>query len=368
MRFRPDKVVIYSVGLLGGSLGLGLKASGFTGTIAGVSSAKGLAVGREIKCIDEGYTYEDVAAALVDADLLILCSPIKSIIATIEKLAHERLPKGLVITDVGSTKQEIMAAAKKLPSQVHFIGGHPMAGSEKSGPSASDPYLFQNAIFVLTPSNGAPTAPDHDLAHFFEEFLGCRTLFLDAGVHDRVVATVSHVPHLLAVALVNLVQAEDDAIPGTLDLAAGGFRDMTRIASSSYDLWHDIFTTNKQAISPLMDNLIARLTEMKARLHSDTLQELFASSHETRARIPANAKGFIRQLSEILVVAKDQPGMISAIAGALSQANINIKDIEVLKVREGEGGTIRLAFDSQEIACRAVERLQASGFSARERT
>jgi prephenate dehydrogenase len=368
MTFTPKTVTIYSVGLLGGSIGLALKNSGFPGRVIGLSSPAKLPLALKIGCIDEGHPYDKIGEIIQRTDLLILCSPISAIMKTIESLVNLPLPEGLVVTDVGSTKKTICeVASEKLPKQVHFIGGHPMAGSEKSGPSAADPYLFQNAIHVLTPLNGTPSEKDRDIARFFEHYLGSRTLFLDPDRHDKIVAAVSHVPHLLAVALVNAAQRADQEIPGTLDLAAGGFRDMTRIASAPYDLWHDILSTNKNAIGPLIDDLTSRLTAIKQRLENDTLRDLFEQSQATRSRIPINAKGFIRQLAEVLVVAKDQPGVIAHIANALAKETINIKDIEVLKVREGEGGTIRLAFESSTIAQKAITILKNAGFQARER-
>jgi prephenate dehydrogenase len=125
---------------------------------------------------------------------------------------------------------------------------------------------------------------------------------------------------------------------------------------------------NKPAIEALIGGMIARLGDMKERLHSDTLGELFEQAQRSRQLIPAGAKGFIGKLSEVLVLVKDQPGMIARIASSLAEKDINIKDIEVLKVREGEGGTIRLAFDSAAVARAAVAELQKAGFSARERT
>jgi prephenate dehydrogenase len=369
MSFNPKKIVLYSVGLLGASLGLALKASGYQGRIAGVSSAKGLKASLAITAIDEGYSYDEVQTAVSGAGLLVLCSPISAIKDAFKKLAVLDLPADLVITDVGSTKNEIVAAAQKhLPPQVCFLGGHPMAGSEKSGPSAADPYLFQNAIFCFTPPGGVPTDRDREIAAFFENGTGCRAIFLRPALHDQVVAAVSHVPHLLAVALVNVAQAVENEIPDTLKLAAGGFRDMTRIASAPYALWHDILSTNKRAIAPLIDAMIEELALMKELLKTDSLVDRFEHSRATRLRIPANTKGFLRSLSEVLVVAKDQPGIIATIANALAGSRINIKDIEVMKVREGEGGTIRLAFESSAVAQAAITVLQQAGFIARERT
>ncbi|MBN2188482.1 MAG: prephenate dehydrogenase [Chitinispirillaceae bacterium] len=369
MSFNPRTITIYSVGLIGGSIGLALKTSGFKGSIIGLSSSENLETALKLGCIDEGFPYSKLGEAVSRADLLILCSPISAIIKTIEELAPLPLPAGLVVTDVGSTKKSICAAAaEKLPGRAYFIGGHPMAGSEKSGPAASDPYLFQNAIHVLTPAGGTPSGKDLSIAGFFERRLGCRTLFLDPERHDRMAAAVSHLPHLLAIALVNEVQEAEKAMPGTLALAAGGFRDMTRVAGSPYSLWRDILMTNKNALSPLIDRMTDRLADIKQRLLNDSLSALFEQSHETRSHIPLDSKGFIRQLSEVLVVAPDQPGVIASIAASLAAEKININDIEVLKVREGEGGTIRLAFTSAAAAGRAVMTLEKAGFQARERT
>lgn len=369
MSFNPEKIVIYSVGLLGASIGLAFKASGYKGRITGVSSSKGITAALGINAIDEGHSYSEVQTALKGAGLLILCSPISAIKTTIEKLEQLELPEGLVITDVGSTKQEIVAAAQKhLPPNVYFVGAHPMAGSEKSGPGAADPYLFQNAIFAFTPPGGVPTGRDREIAAFFEANTGCRTVFLTPAVHDRIVAAVSHVPHLLAVALVNVAQAVETEIPDTLKLAAGGFRDMTRIASAPYELWHDILLTNKTAINPLINAMIEELSLMREQLKTDSLRDRFEHSRMTRLRIPANTKGFLGSLSEVLVVAGDHPGIIAKIAGELALNRINIKDIEVMKVREGEGGTIRLGFESSDVASAAINLLHHAGFIARERT
>lgn len=368
MEFTPHTITIYSVGLLGGSLGLALKQSGYKGRIVGLSSSSAVAEALALGCIDEGYGYDKLSEIVKQSDLLFLCSPINTIIDTIKTLSGMDLPKGLVVTDVGSTKHDIVEVSKLLPAGVNFIGGHPMAGSEKSGPSASDPFLFQNAIYVLSAFTENATDLENSFAQFLQKYLGCRTLYLNPSVHDKIAATVSHVPHLLAVALVLLARQTEEIIPGTLTLAAGGFRDMTRIASSSYSMWHDVLTTNKQAIETQLDSYIEILGGIKRSLQEGSLNDAFGCSRETRSRISITGKGFINPLSEILVHAKDQPGFIASLSKLLADKNINIKDIEVVKVREGEGGTIRLAFESSEISRKAIAALAENGFSARERT
>jgi prephenate dehydrogenase len=366
--FNPKTVAIYSVGLLGGSIGLALKASGYKGRIVGMSSPANIAAALSLGCIDEGHPYAALDTIIRNTGCLFLCSPIHAIIAAIERLGTLPVPEGCVITDVGSTKSEIVAAAQRsLPARAHFIGGHPMAGSEKRGPTAADPYLFQNAIYVLTPREKTPDDVVNGFAAFLDAKLGCRHALLAPGTHDTIAAAVSHAPHLLAVALVNVAAAMDGRVPGTLSLAAGGFRDMTRIASSPYALWNDILSTNKSRIAPVIDELIKTLTSMKEGLACDGLKDAFDAAAATRARIPGSSKGFIQAPCDVFVVVKDQPGMIALMANACAKENINIKDIEVIKVRENEAGTIRLAFETKDIAAAAVSLFHGLGLTAWER-
>jgi len=369
MTFSPKVITIYSVGLLGGSLGLALRASGYAGRIIGLSSPAAIQTALSLKCIDEGYGYDELEAVMKRTDCLFLCSPIFAIMETIKRLGTMTFPEtGCIVTDVGSTKATIMDYAQRyLPKSVDFIGGHPMTGSEKHGPSAADPYLFQNAIYVLTPQANVSKENLEGFTGFLEKNLGCRHVVLDPNVHDTIAATVSHVPHLLAVALVTLAAKTNSRVSGTLTLAAGGFRDMTRIASAPYAMWHDILATNKNEISPVIDEFISIVSEMKKQLHNETLGPAFGAAAQTRAGISTFNKGFIRPLSDVYVVVKDQPGMIAVLANECAKVNVNIKDIEVLKVRENEAGTIRLSFESKAIAQKVVDLFNTIGISAWER-
>lgn len=368
MTSDPRSIVLYSVGLLGGSIGLALKASGYKGRIIGLSSPGAIATALQHGCIDEGHPYDELGSVMQNADCLFLCSPILAIMETIERLGAMTLPPGCIITDVGSTKSRIMdTAGQRLPKHVHFIGGHPMAGSEKHGPAASDPYLFQNAIYVLTPHENTPADIIDGFAAFIEKNLGCRHVRLNPQLHDSIAAMVSHVPHLLAVTLVNVAAAMDNRIPGTLMLAAGGFKDMTRIASSPYAMWHDILSTNKDRIGPVIDDCIAAMTAMKQQLGNDSLKPAFDSASVTRSMISGSSKGFVSAVSDVFVIVKDQPGMIALMANACASENINIKDFEVLKVRENQAGTIRLSFETKDIAAKAVVLFKDLGIPAWER-
>ncbi|MCL2181857.1 MAG: prephenate dehydrogenase/arogenate dehydrogenase family protein [Chitinispirillia bacterium] len=286
MEYNPKTVTIYSVGLLGGSVGAGLKKAGFGGRIIGLSSERAVKVSLEMGLIDEGYSYSELGDVVGRTDLLILCSPILAIVDTIKKLGGMELPGGLVITDIGSTKKVIVDAAKKyLPSHVRFIGGHPMAGSEKSGPEAGDADIFREATYVLTPGSDDDRQIADDLGGFLRRSLGCEIVMTDPSTHDSMAAAVSHLPHILASALVLCASEQEKRNPGTLSLAAGGFRDTTRIASAQYDIWHDIFATNKGAIIPLIDSYVGILNDMKSKLANDALKESFEAARNVRVNM-----------------------------------------------------------------------------------
>jgi len=171
----------------------------------------------------------------------------------------------------------------------------------------------------------------------------------------------------VAVAMVNTAAKVEHEFQGTLKLAAGGFKSVTRISSSPYGMWHDIFLTNKQATTEVLQKFIDELNLMKEKLQCDGLQSAFDSAATTRRELPANSKGFMGALHEIVVTAEDRPGFIAKITSLLAEAEINIRDIELLKVREGEAGTFMLAFSSQDEAKQAITLLESNNFTARSR-
>jgi len=297
---------------------------------------------------------------------VILCTPISRILDLIP-LTLSAVPEGCVVSDVGSTKSEIVKlAASNYREGVHYVGGHPMAGSEWSGVEAADPFLFQNAIYVMTPAPGVPESICDDFARLTEA-LGARSMRMGPGEHDRVAAAVSHLPQMMATALVGMVGelSESEGMP--LQMAAGGFRDMTRIASSQYEMWKDICRTNVGPIQEMIDRYEAALRAIRQEVAGEGLSREFEYANRVRAEIPKDSKGFLNPLHEILVVVEDRPGVIARVASTLADGDINIKDIEVLKVREGEGGTIRLGFGDSESARGAEELLTDVGFKVRSR-
>ena len=357
------KITIYSVGLLGGSIGCALKKSGFDGEIIGISSQKNIDDAIKAKAIDYGVNYDETEKILQSADLLFLCSPIEVIIETIKKISKMNLKDSMIITDIGSTKNEIVKTAQRfLPENVKFIGGHPMAGSEKNGAKSADPFLFQNAVWVLYSQNKNDAG---EFGAFLEKYLGCKTKFINPEIHDKIVATISHVPHIIAVGLVNAAEKVNKKINGTLDLAAGGFKSLTRIASSPYKMWHDIYETNKDANVEILNLFIDEMIELREKLKNASLKDAFENAAKTRAKLSENQKGFVHNLHRIIVIAEDKPGFLAKILTILAQDRLNVNDIELLKVREGDAGSFMFAFIDKNTAEKAVNLLQAAGFSAR---
>jgi prephenate dehydrogenase len=254
-----DTVAIVGVGLIGGSFGLALRQAGFTGSILGVSSPRSIDQALQRGAIDRGVSLEEAAAS---ADLLFLAQPISGIIETIGKLNSLVRPEALV-TDVGSTKQTIVAEATRSLTRCAFLGGHPMAGKEQRGAAAADAELFHGRPWILTDDTNHPVALE--FRQWIARF-GAREIVLDPEAHDRLVAWGSHLPQLASTALASALQ---DRSPESAAIAGPGLLDMTRLALSSYDLWSDILQTNAPAVEAALDAYIAKLQQLKDDLATD---------------------------------------------------------------------------------------------------
>lgn len=354
-----QRVALLGVGLIGGSLALALKRARPGLHITGFDEPDVLDIALERGAIDTRSA--SVPAAVEQADLVILATPIGASMTLLETAAPH-LRDGAVVTDVGSVKGPVRAQARRvLPQEVTFVGGHPMTGSERRGVANADAMLFENAVYVLCPE-AEEDAAFQALSALLEE-TGSRVLVMDAAKHDEVAARVSHLPQLLAVALVNGIAGDEAAAR----LAAGGFRDMTRIASSPFSMWRDILVGNEGAILDELGRMTADLQRLRNRLAEgdvDALADSFHQASKIRNAIPANSKGFLNPLSDVFVYTPDRPGALLEIIGSLSDSDVDIKDIELLKIREGTGGTFRLGFKDNASADRAVAQLTSNGLHA----
>lgn len=363
-----NNVAIVGVGLIGGSLGMSIIGRGLAGEVTGIdSSAKTLEIAMETKAITRACL--DIISGVKEADLVVIATPV-GISADILGKILPHIKPGTIITDVGSTKRSIVSKAEELmPANNIFVGGHPMAGSEQSGIIGADRYLFENAIYIITPT---PNTDRETLVKIrtLVSSLGARIIELDPATHDLMVAGVSHLPHLMATALVNTVGNIQQQYDKTLLLAAGGFRDTTRIASSQPIMWRDIFLTNREMILKVLAEFRGVLDEFEKEIQGQSGEKLtaqFSRARELRASIPEKVRGYLPLLHEIVVTVPDKPGMIAEIASILGSKGINISDIEILRVREGEGGTIRLGFNSEFNQEEAISALMEQGIVAKVR-
>lgn len=366
---RPDcRIVIGGVGLIGGSLGLRLKSlSPSPHVVAFGRSESTLTRAKARGAIDEYFL--DPAAAVRGADLVLLASPVLTIPDLMERIGPH-LPSRAVVTDAGSSKAWITAeASKRLPAGIRFVGSHPMAGSEKSGIDHATAVLFEQAVVVMTPS---PSSDEESMLLVRElwEKTGALVLTLSPEIHDRVVASISHLPHITAAALVNAVANRAERDPRTLQLAAGGFRDTTRIASSQAEMWRDICLSNRDAILSAIEEMRVELFAFKEALErgdATTITNFFTRARTEREKVPPKGSGLLPSIIDLFVELPDRPGSIAEVTGILGRSGINIVDIEIARLRESASDApLRLFFHSNEDRDAAAQALSAAGYEVAE--
>lgn len=361
---RQEKTIaIIGLGLMGGSLGCalvrhGLRVTGWDNDPEVISEAYRVGA---INILSDSFE-----AAVAAASYIFVATPVATIPQIIQNCLPYAVP-GTVFSDLGSIKEQIVETVFSfLPLEYYFVPGHPMTGSEKHGISAVDPFLFENAAYIVIRDQRTPDEVEAGVVGLIRH-TGAHIINLTAAEHDRIVGMVSHLPHLIAVVLADTAGKAEETHPGTLALAAGGFRDTTRIATGSPGLWEEIIRGNRLKILEAIDAFEQKLQTMRQILAGDdrtALVEFLERAREVRLQIPAKNKGFLSLLHEMVVTIEDRPGSIEAVLRILSQAEINIKDIEILRIREGEGGTLRLAFENDTAVEQAVALLESRGFKA----
>lgn len=270
------QITIIGTGLIGGSLGMALKASGFTGRIVGCDRQAVLDRARSMRAIDLGT--EDPVEAIQGSELIVLATPVGAVIDLIERIGPLASPNAL-ITDVGSTKKEIVDRARSVFGEnalQRFIGGHPMAGKEHSGLENAESRLFTNAVWLLTPQAGQEidTGKIKEYRDLLEG-IGARIIRMEPDRHDRLCAWISHLPQMISTALAGALVEEFGANPDVHAIGGRALREMTRIASSPYSMWRDIAYTNASNIDHALHQLEQRLAHIRENLKSPVLREEF---------------------------------------------------------------------------------------------
>jgi prephenate dehydrogenase len=279
-------LAIIGVGLIGGSLARVLREKGVVGEIVGIGRGEAnLKKAVELGVIDRYST--DLTAGVEGADFIFIATPVCSIVAILERIAPYLAP-GCIVTDGGSVKEELVASCERfMPAGTHFVGGHPIAGTEHSGVEASFATLYENRRCILTPTERTNGEALRTVTRIWET-AGSEVILMDVVKHDRVVAAISHLPHMVAYTLVNAVEGYDRFDDSILGYSAGGFRDFTRIASSDPEMWRDIALMNRDAILEMMDFFNKHFGKLRSLVENgdgDGMQRFFEESKKSRDAI-----------------------------------------------------------------------------------
>ena len=324
--------IIVGTGLIGGSVGMALRARGWdvTGIEADPDRA---AAAVEVGAVDR-------IGIPGPCDLAVVATPVSEVAAQ----ARTMLDAGArVVTDVGSVKGPIAAAV----DDPAFVPGHPMAGSEQEGLAGADPELFRGAVWVLTPTDSTEDAA-FAAVHEIVADLGAQVIVLPAERHDSLVAVVSHVPHLTAATLMGLADSRAVEHRALLRLAAGGFRDMTRVAAGHPAIWPDICSENRTAITNVLDELVSELQELRAAVADGDRGELLSrleTAREARRNLPTTAPE-PAELTEVRIPVRDEKGELAAITALAAELDVNIYDFEIAHSSEGPRGVVLALVDS----------------------
>ncbi|WP_174613600.1 prephenate dehydrogenase [Virgibacillus ihumii] len=342
-------IFIIGLGLIGGSLAKSLKNDSSNYIIGYDSDMRSMEFAQKNNIIHASC--EDITISAQEADIIILGTPISETIAILGKLDKVPFDHEVIVSDVSSVKSPVMNKAKMITNKnINFIGGHPMAGSHKRGVTAAKAHLFENAIYVLSP---AESCRSHYVDELEEVLRIAKSNFivLPAEDHDEMTGVISHFPHLIASSLVHQARKWQDTHAYIPKLAAGGFRDITRIASSNPNLWQDIFYHNRSKMSQLLGDWIAEMNELKDLIDHNNRIEMTAylkQAKEYRDGLGISEKGAIPAFYDLYIDIRDQPGAISSVAHILASAEISIKNLQILEIREGITGVLRLSVPSKE--------------------
>ncbi|MCR4892091.1 MAG: prephenate dehydrogenase [Lachnospiraceae bacterium] len=361
------KAGFLSLGLIGGSIAMTFRKKYPDAEIVALNrSPEPLQKALETNVINYGTNVIDDHFS--NCDIIFLCGPIGVNIGFLKDIRRYISPS-TILTDVGSVKSDIhRAVAADLP-EAAFIGGHPMAGSEKSGYDNANDHLIENAYYILTPG---PNVPQELIDRYYclVQSLGALPLILSPSDHDYITAAISHVPHMIAYTLVRLVEESDSPEQYMKLIAAGGFKDITRIASSDPVMWEHICLSNPDNIDKLLESYLCKLQELRSLIKDgkgQELRQLFAQIRDYRNSIQDAPRGPIRKIYDLHCDIIDEAGAIATIATILSTQNVSIKNIGIVHNRTYEEGALHIEFYDEHAVTTAAGLLKKHGYRIYER-
>lgn len=365
-----ESVCVIGVGLIGGSVAAALKELPDAPRVVAIDSDPVAVRGAmERGFVDDGSLPDGLGAqawlAEGGADLVVIATPARFVEGWLETMGQRGYDG--VVTDVASTKAGVVRAARKhLHPPARFIGGHPMAGSERSGVTAARADLFNGAYWLLTPDTTTDAAAYSNL-HSLVGALGARVVSVDAKSHDEAVAIVSHVPHIAAAALCDVAGAHSGEGGELLRLAAGGFKDTTRVAAGSPDLWTGICMDNAEALAKGLRELRGVLGEFEAMVRAKdahSVKQWLVSAADIRRSLPAQWVPDTAMLTELRVPMVDRPGVVAEVTGAVSRAGCNIEGIDIDHQSEATAVLVLVLTDEGDLTMLRDE-LTDSGYDPR---
>ena len=367
MKKQPEIIGFIGLGLIGGSIAKAIRQFYPNIHIVATSGRKEtVKLALSDNLIHEGCF--EIGASFSKCDYIFLCAPVSCNAKYLADLKTV-IKNDCIITDVGSTKTDIHQRVIELDMEENFIGGHPMAGSEKTGLANSKSHLIENAYYVITPTSKVPKEAVEDYVEFIES-LKALPLVLDYRQHDYITAAISHLPHLIAAGLVNLVKHNDSEEQYMKKVAAGGFKDITRIASSSPVMWEQICMTNHENISDLLGKYINSMKEIKDSLdqvRGQDIYDLFEESRDYRNSITDVSHGPIKKAYALYVDLVDETGGIATVATILACNQINLKNIGIVNNRMFEEAVLKIEFYEEEPCKKAAALLNKHRYTVYER-
>ncbi|WP_339061454.1 prephenate dehydrogenase [Tepidibacillus marianensis] len=357
------QITVIGVGLIGGSLAINFRNSGQFHVVGYDVKEGQLQMAEKLNVIDQGVT--DLQEAVKNADYIFFSAPVGQLYELLERFTQLELKPGVILSDTGSTKGKLVEYSTKFQQRgAYFIGGHPMAGSHKSGVSAANERLFENAFYVLTPAPNTPKNVVEDLMTLLR-LTRAKIIQMDPYEHDQVVGAISHFPHIIAALLTNQVAEYSESSPWYHRLAAGGFRDITRIASSNPEMWRDILLHNQQVMIELAEDWkrgFDQIIQMVSQLDDQKIETFFRTARDFRNQLPEKGKGALNPLYDLFIDVPDHPGVIGNVTTMLGKAEISITNIQILEIREDIMGVLRITFRNENDLERAKGLLEDAGY------
>ena len=364
---EPEKIGFIGLGLIGGTIAKTIRRlrPGITLHAFDVDK-EALALALEEHAIDAAY--DGLTDAFAGCQYIFLCAPVQKNADFLEKLSGFA-GKNCIIPDVGSVKSAFHEEIAHTALAPYFIGGHPMAGSEKSGYAHATPYLLENVYYIITPSGETDPAAVKQFQQFIQS-LGAIPILLDYREHDFITAAVSHLPHILASSLVNLVEGLDSKEGMMKKIAAGGFKDITRIASSSPVMWQQICLANREQVLRLVDAFSEELAKIREDIAASSAENLFGffqNAKDYRDSLPIANTGSLPKIYGVYCDMVDEAGGIATLATILATNQISIKNIGIIHNREFQEGALHIEFYEEEALQEALGLLRKYHYTIYER-